>query len=67
MSGSASGAVTLSLEGRITAYSVAPVWRNALETLSGNPDRPILIDASRLEYIDDTRELAAQLAGETAK
>jgi len=55
MTGSAStGAVTLSLEGRITAYSVAPVWRKALETLSGNPDRPILVDASRLEYIDDT-------------
>jgi phospholipid/cholesterol/gamma-HCH transport system permease protein len=47
-------AVILSLEGRITAYSVAPVWRNALETLSRNPDRPILVDASRLEYIDDT-------------
>jgi phospholipid/cholesterol/gamma-HCH transport system permease protein len=55
MTGSAStGAVTLSLEGRITAYSVAPVWRKALETLSRNPDRPILVDASRLEYIDDT-------------
>lgn len=46
--------VVLPLEGRITAYSVAPIWRNALDTLSRNPDRPVLIDASRLEYIDDT-------------
>ena len=47
-------AVTLSLNGRITAYTVAPVWEAALDTLQGNPDRPIVVDASRLEYIDDT-------------
>jgi len=55
VSGSPSaGAVTLSLEGRITAYTVAPIWRKALDTLARNPDRPILVDASRLEYIDNT-------------
>ncbi|HCU53897.1 MAG TPA: endopeptidase [Gammaproteobacteria bacterium] len=48
------GTVTFSLEGRLTAYTVAPVWRNALDTLTRNPDRPIVVDASRLEYIDDT-------------
>jgi phospholipid/cholesterol/gamma-HCH transport system permease protein len=47
-------AATLSLEGRITAATVAPIWRGALDTLSRNPNRPILVDASRLEYIDDT-------------
>jgi phospholipid/cholesterol/gamma-HCH transport system permease protein len=45
---------TITLEGRITAYTVAPIWRAALETLSRNPDRRIVVDASRLEYADDT-------------
>jgi phospholipid/cholesterol/gamma-HCH transport system permease protein len=57
MSGDLSGpaeAVTLSLEGRITAYTVAPVWEAAREALERHPDRPIVVDASRLEYIDDT-------------
>jgi phospholipid/cholesterol/gamma-HCH transport system permease protein len=47
-------AATLSLEGRITAYTVGPVWRRALEILDRNADRPVVVDASRLEYIDDT-------------
>ena len=46
-------AVTLALEGRITAYTAAPLWRQALETLTRHPDDPIRIDASRLEYIDN--------------
>jgi phospholipid/cholesterol/gamma-HCH transport system permease protein len=41
------------LEGRITAYTAAPVWRAAIETLARNPDRPVIVDASRLEYVDD--------------
>jgi phospholipid/cholesterol/gamma-HCH transport system permease protein len=49
----ASDAVSLILEGRITAYTAAPVWRTALDTLARNPNRPIVIDASRLEYIDN--------------
>jgi hypothetical protein len=36
----AGGAATIILEGRITAYTVAPIWRTALETLSRNPDPP---------------------------
>ena len=44
----------ITLEGRITAYTVAPIWRAALETLSRNPNRPVRVDASRLEYVDDT-------------
>jgi len=45
---------TIALEGRITAYTVAPIWRAALRTLERNPARPIVVDASRLEYVDDT-------------
>jgi phospholipid/cholesterol/gamma-HCH transport system permease protein len=45
---------TITLEGRITAYTVAPIWRAALETLSHNPDRPVRVDAARLEYVDNT-------------
>jgi phospholipid/cholesterol/gamma-HCH transport system permease protein len=49
----AASGVRIELKGRITAYTAAPIWRAALETLARNPDRPIIIDASRLEYADD--------------
>src|SRR5215470_4043969 len=50
----AAGSVaTIALEGRITTYTVAPIWRAALETLARNPDRSVVVDASKLEYIDD--------------
>src|SRR3954466_5016037 len=45
--------VSIVLEGRITAYTAAPVWKSAAATVEVNPDRPIVVDASRLEYIDD--------------
>ena len=45
---------TIVLEGRITAQTVAPIWRNALEALSRNPNQPIRVDAAKLEYVDDT-------------
>src|SRR5262245_13586962 len=45
--------VKVVLEGRITAYTAAPIWKDALDTLARNPDRPIVVDASRLEYADD--------------
>src|ERR1051325_11927410 len=51
-SGSDDG-VTVVLQGRITAYTAAPVWESALDTLTRNPNRPVVVDASRLEYIDD--------------
>lgn len=47
------GVVSLSLKGRITAYTAGPIWSEALETLAINSDRPVVVDASRLEYIDD--------------
>jgi phospholipid/cholesterol/gamma-HCH transport system permease protein len=50
----AGNSATITLEGRITAYTVAPIWKSAVETLRRNPDRRIVVDASRLEYADDT-------------
>ncbi len=41
------------LEGRITAHTAAPIWQSAIDTLARNPDRPVVVDASRLEYVDD--------------
>ena len=45
--------VRVVLEGRITAHTAAPIWQSAIETLARNPDRPIVVDASRLEYVDN--------------
>jgi phospholipid/cholesterol/gamma-HCH transport system permease protein len=45
--------VRVVLEGRITAHTAAPIWQSAIETLTCNPDRPILVDASHLEYVDN--------------
>jgi phospholipid/cholesterol/gamma-HCH transport system permease protein len=45
--------VRIELKGRITAYTAAPIWRSALETLARNPDRPIVVDASQVEYADN--------------
>jgi phospholipid/cholesterol/gamma-HCH transport system permease protein len=44
--------LTLCLEGRITAHTATSIWRSALDTLASHPDRPIVIDTSRLEYVD---------------
>jgi len=52
--GVAEGTATIVLGGRITASTVAPIWRAALETLSRNPDHPIRVDAAKLEYVDST-------------
>jgi len=45
--------VSVVLEGRITAYTAAPIWRAALDTLASHPDSRVVVDASRLEYVDD--------------
>jgi len=44
--------LTLRLEGRVTAQTATSIWRSALDTLTSHPDRPIVIDTSRLEYVD---------------
>jgi phospholipid/cholesterol/gamma-HCH transport system permease protein len=43
----------IELKGRITAHTAAPIWRSALDTLARYPDRPIIVDASHLEFADD--------------
>jgi phospholipid/cholesterol/gamma-HCH transport system permease protein len=45
--------ITVVLQGRITAYTAAPIWQSAVETLIQNPNRPIVVDASKLSYVDD--------------
>jgi phospholipid/cholesterol/gamma-HCH transport system permease protein len=45
--------VRIELKGRLTAYTAAPIWRSALDTLARNPDRQIIVDASHVEYADD--------------
>jgi phospholipid/cholesterol/gamma-HCH transport system permease protein len=49
----AAAGVGIQLKGRITAYTAAPIWRSVLDTLERNPDRPITVDASQVEYADD--------------
>jgi hypothetical protein len=39
----AADGVCVALEGPITAYTAAPIWNLAIETLARNPDRPIVI------------------------
>jgi phospholipid/cholesterol/gamma-HCH transport system permease protein len=46
-------AASIVLESRITAYTAGPIWRAALDTLEKNPNRPVVVEASRLERIDD--------------
>src|SRR4029079_2629240 len=46
-------AANIVLQGRITAYTAAPIWSTALEMLARYPDRPVIVDASRLEYLDN--------------
>jgi anti-anti-sigma regulatory factor len=45
--------VRIVLKGRTTAYTAAPIWSSALETLARNPHRPLIIDASQVEYADN--------------
>src|SRR5262245_25885201 len=47
------GRAAIVLQERITAYNAAPIWREAIGTLTGQPGAPLTVDASRLEYIDD--------------
>lgn len=49
----AESAASIVLEGRITAYTAGPVWQSARETLAKFPTTPVVVDASKLEYIDD--------------
>jgi phospholipid/cholesterol/gamma-HCH transport system permease protein len=44
--------VKIVLQGRLTAYTAAPVWRSALDTLRRYPNRSVVVDASGLAYAD---------------
>lgn len=46
------GRVTLSLSGRLDAYSVADAWKGARLALERNPAMPVVVDASGVEYCD---------------
>jgi len=46
-------AVRIVLAGRISASTAAPIWRAAIQTLTGSPDRHVVVDALRIEYVDD--------------
>jgi phospholipid/cholesterol/gamma-HCH transport system permease protein len=45
--------VRVVLEGRITAQTASVIWQAAADTLARHPDRPVVIDAARLEYVDN--------------
>ena len=47
------GSASVVLAGRITAYTAAPIWKSAIDTLDRNPSCPVVVDASRVEYADD--------------
>jgi len=49
----ANDAESIRLPDRITAQTAAPIWRSALDTLARNPHHPMVIDAARLEYVDN--------------
>jgi phospholipid/cholesterol/gamma-HCH transport system permease protein len=42
----------LRLAGRLDAYSIAGVWPDARAALAAAPDRPVLIETSRVDYCD---------------
>lgn len=47
-----SGAVTLELSGRLDAYSVGPLWREAERALDAHPNEPLVVDCGRVDYCD---------------
>ena len=46
------GTRELRLAGRLDAYSIAGVWPDARAALDAAPDRPVLIETSRVDYCD---------------
>jgi phospholipid/cholesterol/gamma-HCH transport system permease protein len=48
----ADGGRVLALAGRLDAYSIADVWAQARTAVAQAPDRPIVIDAARVDYCD---------------
>jgi phospholipid/cholesterol/gamma-HCH transport system permease protein len=48
----ADGSRVLAFAGRLDAYSIAEVWTDARAAVEQAPDRPIVIDAARVDYCD---------------
>ena len=46
--------LSFALEGRLTASNIGPIWAAAAQTLERNPARRVVVDASRLDYVDNT-------------
>jgi phospholipid/cholesterol/gamma-HCH transport system permease protein len=46
------GSRVLALSGRLDAYSIAGVWRDARAAVTAAPDRRIVIDAAAVDYCD---------------
>jgi phospholipid/cholesterol/gamma-HCH transport system permease protein len=49
---SGDGPATLALSGRLDAYSVGPLWREALGALGRHARDPLVIDCSAVDYCD---------------
>lgn len=47
-----SGTPVLALAGRLDAVSLGPIWAQAREVIAHNPDCPIVVDCSRVDYCD---------------
>jgi phospholipid/cholesterol/gamma-HCH transport system permease protein len=48
----ADGSLTLTLGGRLDAYSIADVWARARAALAAAPTRRVVVDAAAVEYCD---------------
>jgi len=52
VSDAADGSRVLALAGRLDSYSIADVWEKARAAVAQAPDRPIVVDAARVDYCD---------------
>lgn len=43
---------TLALAGRLDAVTLGPIWSLARQALARDPDRPLVVDCSRVDYCD---------------
>jgi phospholipid/cholesterol/gamma-HCH transport system permease protein len=48
----ADGSRVLQFSGRLDAYSIASVWAQARAAVAAAPARPVILDATRVEYCD---------------
>jgi phospholipid/cholesterol/gamma-HCH transport system permease protein len=46
------GPAIIALSGRLDAYSVGPLWRQAHDALRARPNAPLVVDCTAVEYCD---------------